>query len=296
MDNKFPGKDISYEDLKTKFPLAAKKNKNHKSVFKIAGVEFGGKNIPIFAGPNMVESKNLIFDIAKNIKKNNCHFLRGGAFKPLTFPYRSKSYNETREKGIEWLAEAKMKYKIPIITEVMEEKFIPLVSEVADILQIGSRNMQNYPLISAAAKTNKIVNVKKGQFLAPGDMINVTKKISDTGNKNILVTERGASFGYNTLVSDMRSLPIMAKNGYPVIFDATHSVQQPGGLGEKSGGQREFVEHLARAAVAVGVAGVFIETHQDPDNAPSDGPNMVPLDKLENLLKQLTEIDNLIKN
>ena len=127
------------------------------------------------------------------------------------------------------------------------------------------------------------------------DMVNVTKKISDSGNKNILVTERGASFGYNTLVSDMRALPIMAKNGYPVIFDATHSVQQPGGLGEKSGGQREFVEHLARAAVAVGVAGVFIETHQDPDNAPSDGPNMVPLDKLESLLKQLTDIDSLIK-
>ena len=126
--------------------------------------------------------------------------------------------------------------------------------------------------------------------------ISLTKKISDNGNKNILVTERGASFGYNTLVSDMRALPIMAKNGYPVIFDATHSVQQPGGLGEKSGGQREFVEHLARAAVAVGVAGVFIETHQDPDNAPSDGPNMIPLDKLENLLKQLTDIDNLIKN
>ena len=148
----------------------------------------------------------------------------------------------------------------------------------------------------AAAQTGKVINVKKGQFLAPWDMINVTKKIEDSGNKNILVTERGASFGYNTLVSDMRSLPIMAKNGYPVVFDATHSVQQPGGMGDKSGGQREFVEHLSRAAIAVGVAAIFIETHPDPENAPSDGPNMVPLSKMPNLLKQLVEIDNLIKN
>ena len=167
---------------------------------------------------------------------------------------------------------------------------------VVDVLQIPAFLCRQTDLLVAAAKTGKVINVKKGQFLAPWDMINVTKKIEESGNKNILVTERGASFGYNTLVSDMRSLPIMAKNGYPVIFDATHSVQQPGGLGEKSGGQREFVEYLSRAAVAVGVAGVFIETHQDPDNAPSDGPNMLPLNKLEDLLKQLTEIDNLIKN
>ena len=151
-------------------------------------------------------------------------------------------------------------------------------------------------MLVAAAKTGKVINVKKGQFLAPWDMTNVTKKIEQSGNKNILVTERGASFGYNTLVSDMRSLPIMAKNGYPVVYDATHSVQQPGGMGEKSGGQREFVEHLSRAAIAVGVAAVFMETHQDPDNAPSDGPNMVPLSQIPKLLKQLVEIDNLIKN
>ncbi len=151
-------------------------------------------------------------------------------------------------------------------------------------------------LLVAAAKTGKIINVKKGQFLAPWDMVNVIKKIEDSGNKNILVTERGSSFGYNTLVSDMRSLPIMAKNGYPVVFDATHSVQQPGGMGDKSGGQREFIEHLARAAIAVGVAAVFIETHPDPDNAPSDGPNMVPLSKMSNLLNHLVEIDKIIKN
>ena len=184
---------------------------------------------------------------------------------------------------------------IPVLTDVHTIDQCQIVSKHVDVLQIPAFLCRQTDLLVAAAKTGKIINVKKGQFLAPWDMVNVTKKISDTGNKNILVTERGASFGYNTLVSDMRSLPIMAKNGYPIIFDATHSVQQPGGLGEQSGGQREFVEYLARAAVAVGVAGVFIETHQDPDNAPSDVPNMVPLNELENLLKQLSEIANLIK-
>ena len=182
-----------------------------------------------------------------------------------------------------------------LVTDIHEINQVEKISEVVDVIQIPAFLCRQTDLLVAAAKTNKIINVKKGQFLAPWDMVNVTKKISDSGNKNILVTERGASFGYNTLVSDMRSLPIMAKNGYPVIFDATHSVQQPGGQGESSGGQREFIEYLARAAVAVGVAGVFVETHQDPDNAPSDGPNMVPLNKLENLLKQLHDIDNLIK-
>ena len=151
-------------------------------------------------------------------------------------------------------------------------------------------------MLVAAAKTNKIINVKKGQFLAPWDMSNVVKKISDTGNSNILITERGASFGYNTLVSDMRSIPIMAQTGYPIVFDATHSVQQPGGMGDKSGGERKFVSHLSRAAVAVGIAAVFIETHQDPDNAPSDGPNMVPLNEMDSLINKLLEIDKLIKN
>ena len=186
--------------------------------------------------------------------------------------------------------------KIPILTDVHNVEQCSIISSHVDVLQIPAFLCRQTDLLIAAAKTNKIINVKKGQFLAPWDMANVTKKISDSGNHNILVTERGASFGYNTLVSDMRSLPIMSKLGYPVIFDATHSVQQPGGLGEKSGGQREFVEYLSRAAVAVGVAGVFIETHQDPDNAPSDGPNMIPVDKLDQLLSQLFEIDKLVKS
>ena len=162
-----------------------------------------------------------------------------------------------------------------------------------DVLQIPAFLCRQTDLLIAAAKTGKIINVKKGQFLAPWDMANVIKKIEDSGNKNILITERGASFGYNTLVSDMRALPIMSKFGFPIVFDATHSVQQPGGMGEKSGGQREFIPFLARAAIAVGVGAIFMETHQDPDNAPSDGPNMVPLNEVKNLLKQLTDIDKL---
>ena len=165
-----------------------------------------------------------------------------------------------------------------------------------DVLQIPAFLCRQTDLLIAAAKTGKIINVKKGQFLAPWDMGNVVKKLEDSGNKNIMITERGASFGYNTLVSDMRALPIMAKFGYPIVFDATHSVQQPGGMGEKSGGQREFVPYLAKAAIAVGVGAVFMETHEDPDNAPSDGPNMVPLNEIKNLLKQLVSIDTVIKN
>jgi len=171
-----------------------------------------------------------------------------------------------------------------------------VVANHVDVLQIPAFLCRQTDLLIAAAKTGKIINVKKGQFLAPWDMANVIKKLEDSGNKNILLTERGASFGYNTLVSDMRALPIMAKLGYPIVFDATHSVQQPGGMGEKSGGQREFVPYLSRAAIAVGVGAVFMETHEDPDNAPSDGPNMVPLSEIKSLLKQLVSIDTLIKN
>ena len=189
----------------------------------------------------------------------------------------------------------KNELNVPILTDIHNAEQCSLVASHVDVLQIPAFLCRQTDLLIAAAKTNKIINVKKGQFLAPWDMVNVTKKISESGNNNILVTERGASFGYNTLVSDMRALPIMSKFGFPIVFDATHSVQQPGGMGEKSGGQREFVPHLARAAIAVGVGAIFIETHEDPDNAPSDGPNMVPLGKLENLLHQLSDIDKLIK-
>ena len=184
---------------------------------------------------------------------------------------------------------------LPVLTDVHTAEQCEIVKDHVDVLQIPAFLCRQTDLLIAAAKTGKIINVKKGQFLAPWDMANVIKKIENSGNKNILITERGASFGYNTLVSDMRALPIMSKFGFPIVFDATHSVQQPGGMGEKSGGQREFVPFLARAAIAVGVGAIFMETHEDPDNAPSDGPNMVPLNEVKALLKKLTEIDKLVK-
>ncbi len=183
----------------------------------------------------------------------------------------------------------------PVLTDVHEPEQCTHAAEAVDVLQIPAFLCRQTDLLLAAARTGKAVNVKKGQFLAPWDMAQVIAKVADAGNENILLTERGTSFGYNTLVSDMRSLPIMSRNGYPIVFDATHSVQQPGGQGNTSGGQREFVPALARAAVAVGVAAVFIETHQDPDSAPSDGPNMVRLDALEDLLSQLIAFDQLAK-
>ncbi len=254
----------------------------------------------LIAGPCQLENEKHALDVASKLKditeKLNIGLIYKTSFDKANRTSLKGKRGAGLDKSLPIFDKIKKELKIPILTDIHNAEQCSIVADHIDILQIPAFLCRQTDLLIAAAKTNKIINVKKGQFLAPWDMVNVTKKIADSGNKNILVTERGASFGYNTLVSDMRSLPIMAKNGYPVIFDATHSVQQPGGLGEQSGGQREFVEYLARAAVAVGVAGVFIETHQDPDNAPSDGPNMVPLNKLENLLKQLSEIDNLIKN
>ena len=264
-------------------------------------IEISNKNkICLISGPCQLESEQHALDMVGKIKEITSKFNLGFIYKTSFDKANRTSLKGKRGIGLNAslsiFDKIKKDFDVPILTDVHNIDQCSVVANHVDILQIPAFLCRQTDLLVAAAKTNKIVNVKKGQFLAPWDMINVTKKISDSGNNNILVTERGASFGYNTLVSDMRSIPIMAKNGYPVIFDATHSVQQPGGLGEKSGGQREFVEYLSRAAVAVGVAGLFIETHQDPDNAPSDGPNMLPLNKLENLLKQLTEIDNLIKN
>jgi 2-dehydro-3-deoxyphosphooctonate aldolase (KDO 8-P synthase) len=192
-------------------------------------------------------------------------------------------------------AEIRAATGLPVLTDVHEREHCRIVAEAVDVLQIPAFLCRQTDLLVAAAETGLVVNIKKGQFLAPWDMANVAAKVTGSGNRNVLLTERGVSFGYNTLVSDMRALPIMARTGAPVVFDATHSVQEPGGLGGASGGKREFVPVLARAAVAVGVAGVFIETHQDPDNAPSDGPNMVPLRDLPALLASLKAIDALVK-
>merc|ERR1711965_439594 len=199
------------------------------------------------------------------------------------------------EQSLPIFDKIKKELNVPILTDIHNAEQCSVVAPHADVLQIPAFLCRQTDLLIAAAKTGKIINVKKGQFLAPWDMANVIKKIEESGNKNILITERGTNFGYNTLVSDMRALPIMSKFGFPIVFDATHSVQQPGGMGEKSGGQREFVPYLARAAIAVGVGAIFIETHEDPDNAPSDGPNMIPLNELKTLLKKLIEIDSLIK-
>ena len=254
----------------------------------------------LIAGPCQLENEKHALDVAGQLKKITEKIGIGLIYKTSFDKANRTSLMGKRGSGLEKSLPVFDKIRqdlgIPILTDIHTIDQCAVVSKHVDVLQIPAFLCRQTDLLVAAAKTGKVVNVKKGQFLAPWDMVNVTKKIEDSGNKNILVTERGASFGYNTLVSDMRSIPIMAKNGYPVVFDATHSVQQPGGMGDASGGQREFVEYLARAAVAVGVAAVFIETHPDPDNAPSDGPSMVPLSKMPNLLKQLVEIDQLIKN
>ena len=258
------------------------------------------KTFTLIAGPCQLENEKHAIDVAEKLKEMTKKLGIGLIYKTSFDKANRTSLKGKRgtglEKSLPIFDKIRNELQIPVLTDIHAIDQCEIVSKHVDILQIPAFLCRQTDLLIAAAKTGKIINVKKGQFLAPWDMVNVTKKIEDSGNKNILVTERGASFGYNTLVSDMRSLPIMARNGYPVVFDATHSVQQPGGMGDKSGGQREFVEYLARAAVAVGVAAVFMETHPDPDNAPSDGPNMVPLSKMPNLLKQLIEIDKLVKN
>ncbi len=258
------------------------------------------KPFTLIAGPCQLENEKHALDVADKLKKITEKLDIGLIYKTSFDKANRTSLKGKRGAGLETSLPIFDKIRkdigIPVLTDIHTIEQCEIVSKHVDVLQIPAFLCRQTDLLIAAAKTKKVINVKKGQFLAPWDMKNVTKKIEDTGNKNILVTERGASFGYNTLVSDMRSIPIMAKNGYPVVFDATHSVQQPGGMGDKSGGQREFVEYLARAAIAVGVAAIFIETHPDPDNAPSDGPNMVPLSEMPSLLKQLCEIDKLIKN
>ena len=254
----------------------------------------------LIAGPCQLENEKHAISVAEKLKEITEKLKIGFIYKTSFDKANRTSLKGKRGAGLEnslpVFDRIRKDLNVPVLTDIHTIDQCDIVSKHADILQIPAFLCRQTDLLVAAAKTGKIINVKKGQFLAPWDMVNVTRKIEETGNNNILVTERGASFGYNTLVSDMRSIPIMRKNGYPVVFDATHSVQQPGGMGDKSGGQREFVEYLSRAAVAVGVAAVFIETHPDPDTAPSDGPTMVPLSKMSDLLKQLVEIDKLIKN
>jgi 2-dehydro-3-deoxyphosphooctonate aldolase (KDO 8-P synthase) len=258
-----------------------------------------GQPLALIAGPCAIESREHVLMMASELKKITTEL---GI--PLIFKSSFDKANRTSaktgrglglEKGIELLAEVKETTGLPVLTDVHESWQCKPVAEVVDVLQIPAFLCRQTDLLAAAAATGRAMNIKKGQFLAPWDMAQVTAKVESLGGERILVCERGTSFGYNTLVSDMRGLPQLAATGWPVIFDATHSVQQPGGLGGRSGGQREFVPVLARAALAVGVAGVFIETHDDPDHAISDGPNMVPLREMKALLTLLQRFDRLAK-
>ncbi|QYM73076.1 3-deoxy-8-phosphooctulonate synthase [Pseudochrobactrum sp. Wa41.01b-1] len=264
-------------------------------------VVFSNKGaLSIIAGPCQMESREHAYDMAGALKEMTDKLGIGLVYKSSFDKANRTSLKGQRgiglEKALEVFSDLKKDFGFPVLTDVHTEEQCAVVGEVVDVLQIPAFLCRQTDLLIAAANTGRVVNIKKGQFLAPWDMKNVMAKVVESGNPNVMLTERGASFGYNTLVSDMRSLPIMAGLGAPVIFDATHSVQQPGGQGETSGGQREFVETLARASVAVGVAGVFIETHQDPDNAPSDGPNMVPLKDMPRLLETLMAFDKLAKS
>jgi 2-dehydro-3-deoxyphosphooctonate aldolase (KDO 8-P synthase) len=271
-------------------------------VVTIGNARFGNAlPLALIAGPCALESRAHALEMVSALKKIAAAVGIGFVYKTSFDKANRTSAKSRRGIGLDGalpiFAEIRQALGVPVLTDVHEPQQCAPVAEVADVLQIPAFLCRQTDLIAAAAATGRAVNVKKGQFLAPSDMANVVAQVTAAGNSNVLVTERGASFGYNTLVSDMRALPILARTtGAPVIFDATHSVQQPGGQGTASGGEREFVPTLARAAVAVGVAGVFIETHQDPDSAPSDGPNMLPLNEMEGLLRRLIALDRLAKN
>jgi 2-dehydro-3-deoxyphosphooctonate aldolase (KDO 8-P synthase) len=270
-------------------------------IVRIASVEIGNAlPLVLIAGPCQLESREHAFEMASALKE-----IVGRAGVGVVYKTSFDKANRTSaagkrglgfERALPIFAEIRESLGIPVLTDVHEQSQCAPVSEAVDVLQIPAFLCRQTDLLIAAARTGKAVNVKKGQFLAPWDMANVVAKITGAGNPNVLVTERGVSFGYNTLVSDFRALPIMAKIGAPIVFDATHSVQQPGGLGESSGGDREMVPYLARAAVAVGCAAVFLETHQDPDHAPSDGPNMLHLKDVPALLDELIAIDRITKS
>ncbi len=267
---------------------------------KLKNIVWGSEDsFPIIAGPCVIENRELVFRTAEKLK-NICEKLK------LSFIFKS-SYDKANrtsidsfrghgiEKGLEILASVKKELGVFVLSDVHERSEIDLVKDVLDVIQIPAFLCRQTNLILEAAKTGKVVNIKKGQFLAPDDVLNIVKKAHSTGNENILITERGTSFGYHNLVVDMRSFDIIHKSGIPVVFDSTHSVQLPGGAGTKSSGQREFIPSLLRAAVAAGCDGIFMETHPDPDNALSDGPNMVPLDKVEDLLRDAIRIRESVK-
>ncbi len=279
IENKAPGKDVSEEDMETKFPLAAKKSPDHKSLFSVAGVEFGGPLVPVFAGPNMVENEELIVNTAKAVKASGAHFLRGGAFKPLTFPYRSAKYTETREQGIEWLAIAKKEAGIPVITEIMEEGFIDLVAGVADIMQIGTRNMQNFPLLTAVAKTDKPVMLKRHFGCSLRDWLAAAEYILVEGNEKVILCERGVAAPHthrdsSRFLLDLQVVPAAQEVTHlPVVVDPSHATFW-----------RPWVKPMALASVAAGADGVMLEVHPDPKNSAVDPLQPIDFDAFEALM------------
>ena len=273
---------------------------NPNATVIVGSVRFGNAlPLALIAGPCALESRAHALEMATALKEIVARVGVGLVYKTSFDKANRTSAKSSRGIGLEGalpiFAEIRDSLAIPVLTDVHDAAQCARIAAAVDVLQIPAFLSRQTDLLVAAAKTGKVVNVKKGQFLAPWDMPNVVEKITDCGNRNVLVTERGVSFGYNRLVSDMRALPVLKRIGAPVIFDATHSVQHPGGQGTASGGEREYVPVLARAAVAVGVAGIFIETHQDPDKAPSDGPNMLPLKEMDPLLRTLVDFDRLAK-
>jgi 2-dehydro-3-deoxyphosphooctonate aldolase (KDO 8-P synthase) len=267
----------------------------------VAGAKLGGNN-PLFiiAGPCVIESEDVVFHAAQRLKE-----ICGRIGLPLLFKSSYDKANRTSlssfrgpglEKGLKVLSDVRARFDIPVISDIHSVEDVRYASEVLDVLQIPAFLCRQTDLVLAASNTGKTVNIKKGQFLAPWDIKNIIDKFTSTGNKNLFITERGASFGYNNLVVDYRGIPIMRSFGYPVVFDVTHSLQLPGGMRKSSGGQREFAEPLAKAAVSVGVDGLFMEVHPEPDKALCDGPNMIKLDEVENLLKICKAIDELLKS
>ena len=289
VENKFPGKDISLEDIKTKFPLVAKKNKNHKSKFKISGIEFGSKLIPIFAGPNMIESEKLIMNCAKNIKKIGAHFLRGGAFKPLTFPYRSLKYNETRENGIKWLKKAKNEFDIPVITEIMEEKYLDLICDTADILQIGSRNMQNFPLLTKCAKSGKPIMLKRHYGASLRDWLGAAEYLLVEGNKKIILCERGVSVPHthratSRFLLDLQVVPAAQEITHlPIISDPSHATFW-----------RPWVSSMSLASIAAGSDGIMLEVHPDPKNSAVDPLQPIDFKEFNILIKKMNKVAKVL--
>jgi len=285
LENAFPGKDITAEDLRSKFPLAAKRGPEHRSRFEVAGVELGGDLVPIFAGPNMVESRELILDVATHVKRAGAHFLRGGAFKPLTFPYRSAKYTETREQGIEWLREARERVGIPVITEVMEERFVPLIAEAADILQIGTRNMQNFPLLTACARTGKPIMLKRHFGASLRDWLGAAEYILVEGNMQVILCERGVAAPHthratSRFLLDLQVVPAAQEMTHlPVVVDPSHATFW-----------RPWVAPMALAGIAAGADGVMLEVHPDPDNAAVDPLQPIDFTAFESLMQRMRAV------